>query len=91
MRAPSATGLLSRTIIGLMALLLLVTPSLDLARDEAPRDSSQGVRCPLHANPAVAAVPVWHGLTLVWARVIADTRLDRVSSVPPSVFVPPRV
>jgi hypothetical protein len=91
MRAPSATGTLSSAIIGLGALFLLVTPSLDLARDESPQDGPQGVRCPLHANPAVAAAPVWHGLTLFWARLIADTPPDRVPSVAPSVFVPPRV
>jgi len=91
MRASSAAGSVSGAIVGLVVLLLVVTPALDLGWNEPTQDGRQGVRCPLHANPAVAAAPALDGAALVWARFAEEPTLERVPLVAPCVFVPPRL
>lgn len=93
-RSPGVPGTsltVRRFVSALAALLLLVTPALDLAWNEPELDENQGMRCQLHANPVVALQPVAPVVVLASGLLFPFEPLDRVPLPGPSIFVPPRV
>lgn len=93
-RSPGGPGTsltVRRFVWALAALLLLVTPALDLAWNEPAADESQGGRCQLHANPVVALQPVAPVVALASGLLLPFEPPDPVPLLGPSIFVPPRV
>ncbi len=80
----------ARILWAVLVLLVVLTPALDLARNEGGSPRSSGAQCPLHANPVIGAtcaatapLPGWHPLPAPSA-----SRLD--GSLARAIFVPPR-
>lgn len=79
-----------RAVLAVVALLLVVVPVLDLAWNHASPDDAQGVRCPLHANPAVTALPTWPVAPGPLEFLVSSNLLAASSLLGPSIFIPPR-
>jgi len=90
-RVPGISLTVRRFVWALAALLLLVTPALDLAWNEPAADEGQGARCQLHANPVVTFQPVAPVIALAAELPLPFELPDPVPLLGPSIFVPPRV
>jgi len=80
-----------RAALALLALVVLVIPALDLAWNEPKAAERQGIRCPLHANPAVVVSPLA-------ADTSHDSEPGEVTGTPlrpqlydTSIFIPPKL
>ena len=93
-RSPGVPGTsltVRRFVWALAALLLLVTPALDLAWNEPAADESQGARCQLHATPAVPFEVVYLAVALRIELLPPLDLPDRSPLVGRSIFIPPRL
>ena len=81
----------ARATLAFLALVILVIPALDLAWNEWKAAEHHGVRCPLHANPVMAACPVVFdpGQIVVPGPVLGESHPPQLLAL--SIFIRPKL
>lgn len=80
-----------RAALTLLALVILVMPALDLAWHEPKLAESQGVRCPLHANPVVMVCPAALDVDQAFEPGEVFGEPLRPQPLDASIFIPPKL
>ena len=80
-----------RTIWGIVILLLVIAPTLDLAWNEPAVGWSLGAHCQVHATPGMTFEPVRLIVAFTSEPLLSDNPSDYLLGISSAIDIPPRL